>query len=310
MPEIAKNNLNYLHMWEKSSNFAAQNCHKYESTATQTALVAAKCLAIASTRGTAFCRGGRFDGIVRRVMDYGITAPRLYVLTMLLWFYAICIVMLVAKRKRFHWIVWSFAVLFVITSGQPLNYYRISRPILTAKIDKIVAEKGLQTPLYLYGLTTGSTLTDDEANSLRDDLIYMRKNYGDEYAYRWIEKEHDYTAEITTTNWKINYYHSNDFVCPQGYSHYKSINRGFQYSTDKFPERDIRDGILPVLFEENIVLQFDTAAIHHANLQSAPMIIHSADQKSAYVPTSITITSRPKNIIDLEYSGFLFSKDK
>ena len=249
-------------------------------------------------------------GIVRRVMDYGITAPRLYVLTMLLWFYAICIVMLVAKRKRFHWIVWSFAVLFVITSGQPLNYYRISRPILTAKIDKIVAEKGLQTPLYLYGLTTGSTLTDDEANSLRDDLIYMRKNYGDEYAYRWIEKEHDYTAEITTTNWKINYYHSNDFVCPQGYSTFRRFNRMSAYALDTVPERAIRDGILPVYHEDDIVLLFDTAAIRQADLQSTPLVIPSADQKCAYVPNTITVTSHSDSTIHLDYSGFLFSKDK
>ena len=69
-------------------------------------------------------------GVVRRFADYGVTPPRLYLLTLLLWFYAICIVMLVVPRKRFRWIALSFAALFILSSGHPLNYYRLCRPYL------------------------------------------------------------------------------------------------------------------------------------------------------------------------------------
>lgn len=249
-------------------------------------------------------------GVVRRFMDYGITAPRLYLLTLLLWFYAVCIVILLTERKRFVWLFLSVAALFLLSSGHPMNYYRLCRPVLTAKIDKLVEEYHLQTPFKLHSLLDNQTIASyDERLDLQKELYYMIENYGEEYAGRWIEKDTAVTEETNKTEWKINYYHSNDFVCPQGYAHYKRINRVAYYSTDTLPNREIRDGILPVKCEENIVLLFDTAVIRRADQHSAPIIIPSADQQSVFVPITITITSYTNNTINLDYSGFLFTKD-
>ncbi len=257
-------------------------------------------------------------GIVRRVVDYGITAPRLYVLTMLLWFYAICIVMLVAKRKRFHWIIWSFAALFLLTSGQPLNYYRISRPILTAKIDRIVADKQLQLPLHIYGLTDNSALTESEANSLRDDLLYMRNNYGDDYANRWLDTScygsngsADSAATMRTLTWALAYYTPNNEVsypCPQGFTSFQRINR---WTTRSIPANSLQGSVLHINLkygEQNYLLLFDTASIAAAKAEKTALMIPSQDNQVAFALDDIDITAYSDSTIDIQYDGWLFTK--
>jgi hypothetical protein len=232
-------------------------------------------------------------GVVRRFMDYGLTPPRLYLLTLLLWFYAVCIIMLAVPRKRFRWIFLSLAALFLLSSGHPMNYYRLCRPVLAAKIDKMMENK---------------VLTEEESEQLDKELKYMKDCYGKDFVSRWGKIDTAVVVEPSITEWQIHYYQSNDYVCPQGYSHIKRINRTFRYSPDTSPDRDLRDGILPVRYENNIILLFDTAAIRQADLHSAPMIIPSADKKSAYVPITITISSRSDKTINFDYSGFLFTK--
>lgn len=256
-------------------------------------------------------------GIVRRVVDYGITAPRLYVLTMLLWFYVICIVMLVAKRKRFNWIIWSFAALFLLTSGQPLNYYRICRPILTAKIDKIVADKQLQLPLYIWGLTDNSALTEDEANSLCDDLLYMRKNYGDEYASRW--SYYSWNDTIGTTmarrkeTWTLAYYTLNNEVsypCPQGFTSFRRINR---WTTRSIPADSLYGGILHINLkygEKDYILLFDTASIAAAKAEKSAMVVPSSCHQVAFALDDIDMTAYSDSTIDIQYDGWLFTNSE
>jgi len=256
-------------------------------------------------------------GIVRRFVDYGITAPRLYVLTMLLWFYAICIVMLISKRKRFHWILWSFAALFLLTSGQPLNYYRISRPILTAKIDRIVADKQLQLPLHIYGLTDNSALTETEANSLRDDLLYMRKNYGDDYANRWLDNSSqswgssDTTKTMRSLTWALAYYTPNNEVsypCPQGFKSFRRINR---WTTRSVPADSLQDGVLHINLkygEKDYLLLFDTAAIAAAKAEKTAMIVPSSCKQIAFALDDIDMTAYSDSTIDIQYDGWLFTK--
>ena len=257
-------------------------------------------------------------GIVRRVVDYGITAPRLYVLTMLLWFYAICIVMLVAKRKRFHWIIWSFGALFLLTSGQPLNYYCISRPILTAKIDRIVADKQLQLPLHIYGLIDNSALTESEANSLRDNLLYMRKNYGDDYTNRWLDNTYygsngsaDSTATMRTLTWALAYYTPNNEVsypCPQGFTSFRRINR---WTTRSIPADSLQGGVLHINLkygEKDYILLFDTTSIAAAKAEKLALIVPSSCNQVAFALDDIDMTAYSDSTIDIQYDGWLFTK--
>ena len=60
-------------------------------------------------------------GIVRRFSDYGVTMPRLYVLTFNLWCYGVCLWLVKCKGSRVIWIPISFAAVLFVTSVGPQN---------------------------------------------------------------------------------------------------------------------------------------------------------------------------------------------
>ena len=233
-------------------------------------------------------------GVVRRFMDYGITAPRLYLLTLLLWFYAVCIIILAVPRKRFRWIALSFAALFVLTSGQPFNYYRICRPILTEKIDKMFAN---------------DALTAEESATLKEDISYMRENYGEKYASRWDKNEETLEKSLIDSNtekWSITYDNYDYFICPQGFSTF--THKGdCQFVT----KESIHEGFLHVDYEDaDAVLLFDTAAISKADEAEEPLLISSTNNKVTFSPEEITIKEYEDHTIYVHYGGYFFTKDK
>ncbi len=247
-------------------------------------------------------------GVVRRFMDYGVTPPRLYLLTLLLWFYAICIVMLVVERKRFRWIFLSLVALFLLSSGHPLNYYRLCRPVLTAKIDKIVAENNLQTPFQLYALP--DSLDNIDVRDFETELDYMRTNYGENYASRWVSYEplDIDSAKTREVTWTINYYKPAGFnLCPQGYNRFNWIDRQTAYLPEKITEDSLHEGILHIPYQESILL-FDTAAIRQAKKESQLLLIPSKDKQKAFSVQSITITAYSDSTINVSYSGYIFRK--
>lgn len=235
-------------------------------------------------------------GVVRRFADYGITAPRLYLLTLLLWFYAVCIIILAVPRKRFRWIAMSFAALFVLTSGQPFNYYRICRPILTEKIDKMFAN---------------DALTAEESATLKEDISYMRENYGEEYANRWTTNDVT-SGELAAheKSWEIEYYNRSRYhISPQGYATFKWVNNITDDSLEKVTEDSIYDSFLHVGYQDAVLL-FDTAAIRQAMQSEMPLLIPSLDGKVALTPEKITITAHKDHMVDVNYSGYIFSKEE
>ena len=240
-------------------------------------------------------------------MDYGITAPRLYLLTILLWFYAVCIVMLVVKRKRFRWIVLSFAVLFVLTSGHPFHYFRICRPILEAKINRMIEEKGLQTPFEIYSLEDCTNLTKEEANELKNDINYMQNWYGNSYAERWIEKDTtpaDTPAEREFID-KKDYHkdYETPYLSPQGFTYFKYKN----FHDGSFPADSLYDGVLHVPVrqdKEEYVLLIDTAAL----ATKEPIIVPCRDGKGAFTPSEISIEEYSDGMFVVNIYGNLFTK--
>ena len=227
-------------------------------------------------------------GVVRRFADYGITPPRLYLLTLLLWFYAICIVMIVVPRKRFGWIFLSFAALFLLSSGHPLNYYRLCRPVLTAKIDKMIAEH------------------DEE---LETELLYMRECYGNEYVSRWDEQSEPITKKVNReVTWTIDYYKpAGGHLCPQGYHSFTWIDRQTEYLPEKITEDSLHEGILHIPCQ-GVILLFDTAAIQKAKKDSQQLLIPSQNKEKAFSVLNIYIKAYSDSTINVSYSGYIFHK--
>ena len=253
-------------------------------------------------------------GVVRRFADYGVTPPRLYLLTLLLWFYAICIVMLVVPRKRFRWIALSFAALFILSSGHPLNYYRLCRPYLSAKIDKVIAEKGLQVPFKWYSLYQESS-EDDELDKLDKEINYMKDCYGKEYISRWIGDSERYfsresESEATRVEIRNIYYtrHPSGNLCPQGYATFRWVDNSSNELPAKLTEDSIVNGVLHVPYKDAILL-FDTAAIRQTNQDKVHFVIPSSNGKVACSAQNISISTYSDRTIEIRYSGYMFAKE-
>ena len=75
-------------------------------------------------------------GICKRISDYGLTAARLYLATLNVWFYIASFVMLRTKVKRIHWIPVSFCILFVLTSVFPVNYNAIAKEYILKDLNE------------------------------------------------------------------------------------------------------------------------------------------------------------------------------
>ena len=251
-------------------------------------------------------------GVVRRFTDYGITAPRLYLLTLLIWFYAVCIAMLVVPRKRFRRIVFSFAALFILSSGHPLNYYRLCRPYLSAKIDKMIAEKGLQLPLDWYALCYTSN-PDDELHQLDTELAYMKDCYGRDYVSRWVGESERFSKDAIKGKreelWAISYTkRPGENLSPQGYTTFRWVNNDSDELPSQLTEDSIVNGILHVPYEDAVLL-FDTAAIRLAEQNNELLIVPSSNGKVAYSAQNISVTAYTDRTIDIQYSGYMFAKE-
>jgi hypothetical protein len=246
-------------------------------------------------------------GVVRRFTDYGITAPRLYLLTLLIWFYAVCIAMLVVPRKRFRRIVFSFAALFILSSGHPLNYYRLCRPILAQKIDKIIADNNLQTPLQLYALP--DSLEGTDVRDFERELNYMQTNYGKEFASRWIRQEDFSSADKSQerkVTWTIDYNKpAGAHLCPQGYQRFNWIDRQTEYLPEKITEDSLQEGILHIPCQ-GVVLLFDTTSIQNAKRDSQQLLISSQDKQEVLSVQNIYIRAYSDSTLKVSYSGYLF----
>ena len=131
-------------------------------------------------------------GIVRRFSDYGITINRLYLITLNLWFYFVCITLFLTKARRINWITISFALIFLLTSAFPINYFSITRDYMDCNIRKVLFStdmvKRTKLPLnakqYKHVL---HVLTKEEAVQLNDQLRYVREHYGDRYTEPYVK---------------------------------------------------------------------------------------------------------------------------
>lgn len=118
-------------------------------------------------------------GIIRRYIDYGLTAPRLYMLTALVWYYAVILVILFSKTIRFRWILSSFAIIFLLTSAQPLNYNTISERILIYQLRYQLDKNDISCPLTeIRDNDKINNLEADIRNEIYDRESYIRRTYG------------------------------------------------------------------------------------------------------------------------------------
>lgn len=114
-------------------------------------------------------------GIVRRFMDYGVTANRLYMLTLNLWFYYVLFRMCRQKSPRISWVGVSLTCLMVLVSAFPVNYHSATRHYLSSHVRKVLSQQlGLTLPVGLDEFKDAiRSLPEKEAKKLTDQCAYL-----------------------------------------------------------------------------------------------------------------------------------------
>jgi hypothetical protein len=130
-------------------------------------------------------------GIVRRLSDYGITPSRLYVATLNIWFYGVCIWMIFKQYDRIHWIPLSFGALFLLTSTQPCNYTAISRWNMLNRIEAILAEyEPEKLPMSDRGFKNWiKSLPEERQEKTYSAFQYLSKNGHKDDIKPWLKSD-------------------------------------------------------------------------------------------------------------------------
>lgn len=182
-------------------------------------------------------------GIGRRFMDYGMTANRLYLLTLNVWFYVVALGLWMFKARRIHWISISFSLILLLTSCHPWNYNSLYRNTLLARYADIVAKyplvaKELSEEVLKSRL---SSMPEAEArilfNTLSDIKDYDYQMYRDMFGYysNYYVTYDEYMKGANKSTYAMVYgVKDEDFDIPEGYKHVKNMDeRSIALLTDK-----------------------------------------------------------------------------
>lgn len=167
--------------------------------------------------------------IGRRIADYGITVSRLYILTLNVWFYAVCIGLYVTKGRRLHWVTLSFGALFLLTSALPVNYCSITLHSIEQRIDGFLAAHDhpalpLTTTTYTSYM---KSLPSEDAERLRDDLRYLRSLYDAKEVARFVDQDVNLWRSFDTVGeddpMDFEYSYSGYVAIPDGYKEFRHL---------------------------------------------------------------------------------------
>ena len=133
-------------------------------------------------------------GIVRRFSDYGITIARLYIITLNVWFYIVCLGLFFTRARRISWIPVSFSALFLLTSALPINYSSITRRVLYNQSERALTRAGV-TDFPLNAASYDSlmrTLPRMEQTYISSKLYYLKNTYGSETIQHLVHDNEEY----------------------------------------------------------------------------------------------------------------------
>lgn len=155
-------------------------------------------------------------GIVKRFSDYGVTMPRLYVLTFNLWCYGVCLWLVKCKGSRVIWIPISFATILLLTSVGPQNYSNLAK--VWIKHDIRTALKGKKLPLNEREYDQLFKSKTPERQRLLAQLAYLSDNYQEEDVADIMDstvysRRYDYADADTVQTEELSVYDDNFHAC-------------------------------------------------------------------------------------------------
>ncbi len=267
-------------------------------------------------------------GLGRRLMDYGITANRLYVLTLNVWFYAIAIGLWLNKARRIHWISISFAFILIATSCHPLNYTNIARWSILGRFDKALAANPIKNTIKVdndlrkHFLSMPEDVAREQYRAFQDcsdldDKYYMSKLgndaprlYRDYDDFMDIKTEAD--KEKVLNSREMEYTHDCCITVPEGYKNLLDItvNQGIVSKPDE-ARKDIANFVYD-LNEKTFKLSIADHGIfeiQHANLDDGKEYTYTTeDKKTMLVIKKLRLTKTYNDDYVCSLGGYLFFK--
>ena len=155
-------------------------------------------------------------GIVKRFSDYGVTMPRLYVLTFNLWCYGVCLWLLRCKGSRVIWIPVSFATILLLTSVGPQNYSNLAK--VWIKHDIRTALKGKKLPLNEREYDQLFKSKAPEMQRVLAQLSYISSYYNEDDVSDILDstaygRRYDYADADTVQTEDLSVYDDNFHAC-------------------------------------------------------------------------------------------------
>lgn len=268
-------------------------------------------------------------GIIRRFNDYGITINRLYLITLNLWFYFVCITLFITRARRINWITISFALIFLLTSAFPVNYFSITRNCMDSKIRKMLYSTDMirvrKFPLnerqYKHLL---HILTKEEAVELNDKMRYMREYFGSHYTDAYVKDTtevyfyYDFLSDTPSQSTIVeNYYIGNgceDFAIDISEG-YEKIFRVYTPTVTVPPNQNIVQLVAEFRGEalDTVFVNLDTLRAHKHSMP-APFPLPCASNHNIYMVTHFSISplndSRTNKVesIMVDVTGFVLQK--
>mgnify|MGYP003440358342 CR=1 FL=1 len=258
-------------------------------------------------------------GIARRFSDYGITPNRLYLLTLNLWFYFVCITLFLTKARRINWIANTFAVIFLLTSVGPTNYFSITRKYMDNYIAKVLVGEKLpfNEAQYKDFITA---IPEKDAIMLNERLIYLEDTYGQQYTNKYVhnarcrsyqhllkqEETTDYTEDTEDNGYIHKGIGKYAIDIPTGYNRMVNV---YTPPTSFEKEQHIVK-VVPTFGEE----KFDTVFVNidtlrsHKDAMPNPILMPCSSEKTLYYVSYFSISTIDSTTSKVDVSGFILQK--
>ncbi|WP_337420729.1 DUF4153 domain-containing protein [Phocaeicola sp.] len=258
-------------------------------------------------------------GIIRRFNDYGVTINRLYLITLNIWCYFVCIILIIIKAKRISWIPISFSLVFLLTSVLPVNYASITRQIIQKEVNQTIIR---QKPMLNLPLSQEQynqwlkTFSPEQARQINEKFIYLYEWFGKESICQWIDEDvslymlrtefEDKQENQSTVSYSGTIASEATISVPDGYQKLQSIHR-YQIIDHKG-----QDKIIAVsLTQDNDTVYIDQQTIESLSQRKKgempPTQLNCNSSQKAFLLTSFSIEKTEENI-EVSIDGYLFSK--
>ena len=262
--------------------------------------------------------------ILRRVSDYGITTNRLYILLETFWFFVVCVYLIVNKNKRILWIPLTFCFLFLLSSAQPMNFFQLTKHIMSASVSKII-ERNAPDSLPMNRETFDewfTTLPANDKKKLSGEMYYLEREFGKKSTDQWVSfampysyydeetDDIDRVPGVAVENRESIYFSYDDsaaLTVPQGYTKVQYITK---YSGNDNYKMDSNHRFL-LKFKTNHNILIDTAELRAKNGEQ--LILQTSDPNYIFIPTKLNIIgfdakSEKFHPESINVNGYFFGK--